>query len=340
MTTIIDVAKKAGVSKSTISRYLNGEKVRDENRIKIEKAIKEMNYQINPMARGLKTSKSYTIGVIIPNIIDLFATHIIQTCEQYLNEKGYSIILCDSRENLNIEKNRLEFLRSKRVDGIIMQPCRTEGKHIKTILNGQIPIVLIDRMIPELKCDCVMADNFKGAYDGVSALIHRGHRKIGIIIGPEYIYTAFERFEGYKRAMQEHGLPLEKGYIENGEFKKEEGKNAFLKLMKMKDRPTAIFVTNYFMTIGVIEAILEQGYKIPDDVSILAFDSLQVSTTIDWSAIIKPNLSTIRQPMAEIGIRAAELLIQRIEKPEETYIPQVIRLPTQITLTESVVEIL
>jgi len=227
MMTIVDVAKKAGVSKSTISRYLNGEKVRDENRVKIEKAIKEMNYQINPMARALKTSKSYTIGVVIPNIVDLFATHIIQSCEQYLNEKGYSIILCDSREDSSIEEKRLDFLRSKMVDGIIIQPCSSEGKHIKELLNQNIPVVLIDRMIPEIECDCVMADNASGAYDGVSALIQKGHTKIAVITGPDYIYTALQRFEGYRRAMKDHGLPLEGRYIQNGGFKKKVGKLLF-----------------------------------------------------------------------------------------------------------------
>ena len=151
MVTIIDVAKKAGISKSTISRYLNGGAVKETNRRKIEKTIKELNYNINPMARGLKTSKSYTIGVIIPNITDLFVTYIIQSCEDYLNGLGYSIILCDAKEDIEIEKKRLEFLKRKRVDGIIIQPCTDQGEHIINA-SKEIPVVLIDRNIPGIEC--------------------------------------------------------------------------------------------------------------------------------------------------------------------------------------------
>lgn len=336
MPTIIDVAERAGVSKSTISRYLNGEPIREENRIKIEKAIKELDYHINPIARGLKTSRNYTIGVIITNITDLFVTYIIQSCEQILNDKGYSIILCDSRENLEIEKNRLQFLYNKRVDGIIIQPCSDEGDHIKNIMESGVPVVLIDRWIEDLSCDCVMTDNRRGAYEGVKALIDEGHSKIAIIKGPDTIYTARERFIGYKKALEDHDITSNPEYIIDGKFIKEGGKHAFTNLMNMKDRPTAIFISNYFMTIGVIEAILDGNYSIPEDVSILAFDNVRAPNVIDWSALIKPNLSTVFQRISEIGQRAGQLIIKRIEQDNESLSPEIIKLPTGLDLTESI----
>lgn len=336
MPTIIDVAKRAGLSKSTISRYLNGEQIREENRVKIEKAINELDYHINPIARGLKTSRNYTIGVIITNITDLFVTYIIQACEQVLNKHGYSIILCDSRENIGIEKDRLQFLNNKRVDGIIIQPCSDEGEHINNIMKSGIPVVLIDRLIEGLSCDCVMTDNRGGAYEGIKALIHRGHKKIAIIKGPDSIYTARERFKGYKKALKDHDIELDPRYIVNGDFVKEGGKQAFTKLMDMEDRPTAIFISNYFMTIGVIEAIVGENYSIPEDISILAFDNVKASNILDWSAIIKPNLSTVLQPMGEIGQRAGELIIKRIEQEKLSHLPETIRLATDLSLTESI----
>jgi LacI family transcriptional regulator len=336
MPTIIDVAKKAGVSKSTISRYLNGGRIREENRIKIEKAIKELNYHINPIARGLKTSRNYTIGVIITNITDVFVTYIIQACEQILNINGYSILLCDSHENLEIEKDRLQFLYNKRVDGIIIQPCSDEGQHIEYIINAGIPVVLIDRMIEGLSCDCVMADNRGGAYKGVKALIDRGHNRIGIIKGPDTIYTARERFKGYKDALLHYDIDLDNRYIANGNFVKEGGKQAFTKLMSIENRPTAIFISNYFMTIGVIEAILSENYSIPEDVSILAFDNVKAATAIDWSAIIRPNLSTVFQPIGEIGKKAGQLIIKRVEQKEQPSLPEIVRLPTGLNLTGSI----
>lgn len=337
MPTIIDVAKKAGVSKSTISRYLNGEKIREENRIKIEKAIEELDYHINPIARGLKTSKNYTIGVIITNITDLFVTYIIRACEQILNENGYSIILCDSRENLETERDRLQFLYNKRVDGIILQPCSDEGGHIQNIMDAGVPVVLIDRMIEGLSCDCVMVDNRRGAYEGIKILIDYGHRNIAIIKGPDTIYTARERFKGYRAALGDNDIILRDEFIINGNFVKEGGKSAFRRIMNMENRPTALFVSNYFMTIGVIEAILDDNCRIPEDISILAFDNVKGENLIDWSAIIKPNLSTVFQPIGEIGRRAAQLIIKRVEEDDD-YWPETIKLPTGLNLTESIAE--
>src|SRR5699024_886763 len=133
---------------------------------------------------------------------DLFVTYIIRACEQILNENGYSIILCDSREDLETEKNRLQFLYDKRVDGIIIQPCSDEGDHIKEIMEAGLPVVLIDRMMQGLSCDCIMVDNAGGAYKGIEALVRRGHKRIAIIKGPDTIYTARERFRGYIGALK------------------------------------------------------------------------------------------------------------------------------------------
>ncbi|HZJ82608.1 MAG TPA: LacI family DNA-binding transcriptional regulator [Clostridia bacterium] len=341
MPTIIDVAKRAGVSKSTISRYLNGEQIRKENKIKIEKAIEEMNYHINPIARGLKTSKTYTIGVIITNITDLFVTYIIQACEQILNDEGYSIILCDSRENLEVEKDRLLFLCNKRVDGIIIQPSSDEGNHIQEVIKSGIPVVLIDRMIQGLFCDCIVVDNFGGAYGGVESLIKKGHKDIAIIKGPDTIYTARERFKGYKKALRDYGIKENKRYIVNGDFVKEGGRKAFIKIMNIEnDRPTAIFISNYFMTIGIIEMILGGSYSIPEDISIIAFDNVKGSNTMDLSAITKPRLSTVYQPIGEIGKKAGELIISRVEYGEGDYVPKIITLPTSLNLTDSIANIL
>jgi LacI family transcriptional regulator len=338
MATIIDVAKLAGVSKSTVSRYINGETVKEKTRIAIERSIKELDYHINPIARSLKTKRTYAVGILIPNLVDLFCTSIVRSCEAYLNRFGYSVILCDTREDIETEEERLNFLQRRKVDGIILDPCSKEAAHILKSLEPGMPLVLIDRFLSEIECDSVLVDNFDAVYKGIVEMIKRGHRRIGFVCGPiDRFYTAEQRFLGYQKALADYDIPYRETLVRFGNFGKESGKKHFLELLNLREamRPTAIFTSNMYTSLGMVEAVLEHGIKIPEDVSVMAFDNLSMPSVFDYSSILKPRISTIKQPLQQIGEKAAELLLSRLEGDNELS-HQVVHLVTELELTDSV----
>ncbi|MDD3841015.1 MAG: LacI family DNA-binding transcriptional regulator, partial [Clostridia bacterium] len=302
MATILDVERESGVSKSTISRYLNGGRVKESNRIKIEKAIKKLNYRVNPIAKGLKTNRTYTVGVLIPDITDIFYTQIIKSCESFLNSQGYSIILCDYSDDIKKERQRFEFLLDKKIDGLIFASSGMTDQYIKAVMDKDVPVVLIDRLIPGVQCDSVMVDNLNGTYNALVKAIKKGHRKIGVVNGPQEIYTAKERYKGYLRALEDYGVPINDDYILFGDFKQESGKKLFMQIYNMKDRPTLIFIANLFMALGAAEAIVEHGIKVPEEVSVLSFDDITDNPfSRVLSHVIQPKISNIKQPIEDIG---------------------------------------
>lgn len=337
MATILDVERESGVSKSTISRYLNGKNVTESNKIKIVSAIKKLDYKINPIASGLKNNKTFSVGVMIPNVNDAFFPPVIKSCEEYLNFKGYSTLLCNYSRDLKIEKKKLEFLVEKRVDGIILASCAHNGEHIEPIIEKGIPITLIDRYIPNVVCDSIVVDNMRASYNAIVLAIQKGHKKIAIINGPENLYTARERYKGYLQALKDFNIEKNDEYIIFGKYGRESGKKGFLQLLNLKDKPTIIFVANIFSTLGVLEAVLEYKIKIPNDVSIISFDDIIDNPLLKFAAAIKPNFSSIRQPLETIGKRAAEMMVRRIEENSITeLVPEVIELKSTLQITDSI----
>lgn len=195
ISTIKDVAKYTGLSIATISKYINGGNVLEENKRIIQEAIEALDYRRNEIARGLKTNTTMTIGVLIPSLENIFFTSIVSIIEGILQQKkGYGTIICDFKEDTKLEHKKLEFLLNKHVDGIIMVSYSEEKKeHIQALLDKKTPIILLDRMIKGLECDIVLADNLNASYQAVEELIIRKHKRIGIICGPDNTYTADER---------------------------------------------------------------------------------------------------------------------------------------------------
>ena len=187
--TIKEVAKMAGVSIGTVSRYINGFSVKEKNKKHIEEAIKKLNFETNYLAQGLRSKKTNSIGVLVPDIGDIFVTQVIEGIETVLNEQNFSTIICSSQNQWNIESEKLDFLRKKKVDGIILMPTSSIYKHIKEFEKNNIPLVLIDRIFDRVSLNAVVCDNITGSYEGVSEIIKRGHTKIGIITGPKTVYT-------------------------------------------------------------------------------------------------------------------------------------------------------
>ena len=197
--TMKDIAKRTGLGLATISSYLNGGNVREKNRIKIEEAIEELHFEVNEVARGLKTNRTRTIGIVIPELNNIFFAEIITEAEDILRSHGYATMICDCRSDAEREKEAVEFLYHRRVDGLIVMPTGSSDPGFARYIRAGKPIVMIDRKMQDMSCDCILVDNEGAARDAVKRLVKAGHRKIGMIAGPEDIYTAKERLKLYDR---------------------------------------------------------------------------------------------------------------------------------------------
>jgi LacI family transcriptional regulator len=317
------------LSLATISKYLNGGNVLDKNKQAIEAAIQKLDFKVNEMARALKTNRSMTVGVLIPNFENIFFTSIVSNIENGLLQEGYSTIVCDYKENPLLEAEKLNFLLDKMVDGIIMMPLTDSDELINEIISKDIPVILIDRMINNVNCDVVLVDNLNASYNAVEQLIIRGHKRIGIIVGPEDVYTAQERLKGYIRVHEDYGREVDPRLIKYGDYQMQSGYELFQELLQVDPLPTAIYVTNYEMTLGAVIAINETNLKIPEDLSVIGFDNLALAR------IVKPSLSIVVQPMQQIGEVAAQILLKRLKKDLSGF-PAVVRLKTELLIRDSV----
>jgi DNA-binding LacI/PurR family transcriptional regulator len=331
-TTIKDIAARTGLGLATISKYLNGGNVRPENKIAIEKAVKELNFSVNEAARSLKSKRSYAIGIVLPEINNSFFMQIITEMERVFKRENYVIVISDSREDEAREAESVRFLMSKSVAGIISFPVGRNGKYLKPALERGVPVMLIDRTIPDLKgkVDSVIIDNVAISREATEVLIKNGHRNIGIITGPENTYTADRRLQGYCEALEENGIPVRPENIARVDFTVEGGMNGLKKLLAKRTDITAIFAVNHMVTLGSLMGIRAKGLKMPDDISFIGFDSM------DWAKINVPSLTIVEQPMKSIGRQAAELFIKRLGRKSDAMPKQAIILSATLNIGESV----
>lgn len=335
MTTIYDVAKEAGVSHMTVSRVINGKKgVKPETREKVLKAIEKLGYTPNSLARSFVLQKTHTIGLIISDITNPFFTTLARGVEDTAMNKNYSVILCNTDEDPEKEQIYLEVLARKRIDGILLASATGKKTTLKTILMKNIPLVLIDRKIEGLdNVDVVKGDNVSGAYLLTKTLINYGHKRIGIILGYKHIATFYERLEGYKKALTEANIQIDENLIKFDKPSKDSGFKLTMELLNMKNPPTAIFGGNNFISIGVMIAIKELGLKIPDDVSLVSFDDIEIMSQV------YPFLTVISQPAYSMGVIATELLIRRIENKDKIKEKREIILKPELIIRESIKEL-
>lgn len=310
--TMKDIARRTGLGLATISSYFNGGNVREKNRIKIEEAIEELHYEVNEVARGLKTNATRTIGVVIPELNNTFCAEIITGMEDVLRSHGYATIVCDCRTDKKLEREAVEFLTRRRVDGIINMPVDEEGNHLKRFQKTGKPIVLIDRKIQGINCDSVLVDNKKAAEDAVRYFIERGHRNIGIIGGPEEVFTAQERMAGYYKALKSAGIPMSESLIWHGDYTIQGGVRGLEELVQNNPEMTAVFVTNYEMTMGAMIGLNELGIRIPEQLSMIGFDNLQ------FARACNPKLTIVAQPTDGIAREVAKVMLNHLENAGET----------------------
>ncbi len=298
----------ADVSIATVSKYLNGGNVRSENAAAIRQAIEVLDYRVNPFARSLKTQRSRSIGILIPDLAAPFYGSFINALDKVLREHGYhSLVSCYSA-NHGLERDNLQFLISNGIDGLVYAPeDLTADEFYELTANCNIPVVQFDRMIQGVHSDTILVENADAVHIAVSQLIERGHRRIGLLSGPKSVFSAKERQIGYLRALSDHNILYDDQLVVSGPHAFGTGYHGCEQLLKLEDRPTAVVTTNYDITLGAFTALRDLGARIPDDIDLIGFDC------VDVCKMMKPPLPVIWQPEAELGQLAGEYLIQRIQ---------------------------
>lgn len=308
MATIKDVARVAGVAPSTISKYINGGNVRKENMESIRKAIAQLDYHADPFARALKTKRNRSVGVLLPDMTAPFYGNVVMALSRSVRARDYHCLISSYGANHGMERDNLKFMLTCGIDGLVYAPEDLSADEFKELTaNCGIPIVQLDRMIQGVNIDAVLVDNADIVYRAVSRLISRGHRRIAIITGPKSVFTARERMVGYLRALSDHGILYSDDLIISGENDFATGYRSCQILLKQKERPTAVFTTNYDITLGFITAARERGMRIPEDLDVFGFDS------VETCSMMKPPLPVVQQPDHLIGETAAQYLLDRLD---------------------------
>ena len=307
--TLKDVAALAGVHPSTVSRVLRKQenlKILESTRKKIFDAVEELNYQPDFTARALRMKKSFTIGLIVPDIGNPFFSRIARTIEQLGFEKDYTVIVCNTDEDQEKENRYVNHLLSRGVDGLIMVPAQGSDKTVRTVKEKGLPLVLIDRIFENIETNAT------------KYLAELGHKKVAFLRGRSNIYTMAKRYKGYHKAVKKFGLVESDSLVVGDGFSFEDGYNSTKELLNCAEPPTALLLTGNLITVGAISAILEKGLSIPEDISVIAF-----ADSIFSPYLVKP-LTTISHPLYEIGSKVYNLLLENIESDKTLSISQII----------------
>lgn len=321
MVTIRDIAKKAGVHVSTVSRALNdSSRVKYETKQYIKKVAKEMNYMPHELARGLAGKSTNTIGVIVPELINAFYAEIMNGIESSLEKKGYSIIFGKSDFKLEKEQKYIELFNRKKVDGIIVSSMTLDTlEKIETLDVNKVPFVLIDSCHTREDIDSINIDNEYGVYNAVDYLIKTGHKKIAFV-GDQV--TNEDRLKGYKKALKDHDIQIDENLVKIGTERFEMGGyNSVRQMLESGNKPDSIFAVNDHMAIGTIKAITDKGLKIPQDISVIGFDDITISNYLELP------LTTVVQPKLEIGELASKLILERIENKDKPAVQHIVLKP-------------
>jgi LacI family transcriptional regulator len=307
--TIKDIAKLSGVSTATVSKIIN-HKDNDIGKSTIErvkKILEEQNYSPNIVARSMITKKTKTIGLVIPDVRNPFFTDLTRGAEDVANERGYSLLFCNTDDDLKKEIKYINNLIEKQIDGIALAGAAVRDQSLEENMDIKIPIVSVDRNVYFKGIEGeIEVDNFSGAYDAVNHLVQLGHKKIMFLSGQVNIKLSKDRLEGYKRALSDNNIDYNENLVVVGRYSSEFGYET-MKNMVLDKEITAIFCGNDLIAIGAMNALKEKHISIPEDISIVGFDDIYIST------LVSPPLTTVRQPSYEIGYQAIDTLIDILE---------------------------
>ncbi|WP_330961269.1 substrate-binding domain-containing protein [Photobacterium sp. 53610] len=330
MATMKDIAKLAGVSTSTVSHVINKSRfVSDEIAERVNNAAKALNYAPSALARSLKINRTQTIGMLVTTSTNPFFGEVVKGVERSCYQKGYNLILCNTEGDNERMKASIDTLLQKRVDGLLLMCSTLEGERIEVFDRyPDIPVVVMDWGPMSFASDKIQDNSYQGGYLAARYLIDCGHRDIGCITGPLIKHQAQIRYEGFKRAMNEAGLAFRSDWVIESDFECEGGYDAFHTMYASGTLPSAIFVCNDMMAMGVINAANEKCVRIPDDLSIIGYDDIHIAK------FMTPSLTTIHQPKYRLGQAAVETLLKRINK--EITEPQIVQLEPTLVVRQSV----
>ena len=324
---IKDIARSASVSNSTVSRALrNSPLVNPETGDKIRRIAEREGYRPSAAARSLVTRRTNTIGVVVTNISDPFVAGVVGGIEDAAEERGYSVFLANSNAEPAREKRVVRSFEERRVDGIIVTSSRVGALHIPMLSQMEVPIVLLNNQHPSEVAHSVMIDNEGGSFAAATHLADLGHKRIGYIGDRNGHQSDAERLLGYRRAIEAAGLPFDPDLVQHGDGKPEGAREAMTRLLSIPDPPTAVFCYNDMSALGAMHVAQTAGLRIPGDLSLVGFDDLYISQYLN------PPLTTVRQPMAEMGRLAAETLLRLLAKEEST---QIVKVPGELVVRES-----
>lgn len=312
MITIKDVAQHAQVSVTTVSHVINGTRfVSEAARERVQQAIAALNYVPSALARSLKSNRTHTVGMMIPNNSNPYFAEIIRGIEDTCFEAGFNVILCNSDDDPHKQAQYVRVLSEKQVDGLIVLSSGGDPELIATLRSAGMPQVVVDREIDDLAADLVEVNHELGGYLATRHLLDLGHRRIACIAGPQALSPARQRVQGYHRALTESGMRVDDKLLRSSDFTSAGGHAAMTSLLKMRQKPSAVFASNDLMAIGAVCAAAEAGLRIPEDVSVVGFDDIALA------AYSNPPLTTIAQPKHQTGTLAARLLLERIAQRDK-----------------------
>ena len=330
--TMNDVAKEAGVSVATVSRVINengGVSKKLEQRV--QRAMKKLHYHPSSLARSFKLQQSMSVGILIPILEHPGYSRMASIIEKKLFDSGYRGLICNSEEDEERENAYIEMLLRQRVDGFIINSSARDPKYLLEIQENNVPIVLFDRSLKDLTCNQVFCDNSLGGYTGIQHLVELGHQRIGIIGGPTYPEVMIRRIQGTQQAVRDYQIDNDPALLITGDTQLfDMGYDAAYKLLQLNPRPTAIFALMDVAAVGVMHAAAEMGIEIPHELSVLGYDDLPIAS------YMLPPLTTVAQPLVEMGETAVELLLKSIENPDSP--PNKAVLETKLVIRESTAE--
>ncbi|UOQ46128.1 catabolite control protein A [Halobacillus salinarum] len=309
--TIYDVAREANVSMATVSRVVNGNpNVKPATRKKVHDAIERLGYRPNAVARGLASKKTTTVGVIIPDISSIFFAELARGIEDIATMYNYNIILSNSDQNKDKELHLINTMLGKQVDGLVFMGGKITEDHIREFKSSSVPIALAATVDETGETPAVNINYEQAAYEATELLLSHNQKEVAFVSGPANTQVNSQKLEGYKRAMKEYGFDQPEQWIVSGDYTYDSGIEALDQLLQLEKRPSAVFVASDEMALGVIHGAQDKGMKVPEDLEVVGFDNTRLST------MVRPTLSTVVQPMYDIGAVAMRLLTKFMNKEE------------------------